>query len=616
MALQAYDGSDALDVTVRSLKSARPMSGVRLALVGKDGGDLASANTNGEGHVRFARALLAGEQGGQPARVMAYGPRGDFTVLDLERAPVDLSKQDVTGRTPPPGGAPKTGKAAADPAGAVDGFVYADRGIYRPGDTAHVVALLRDREAHAVKTRRGAIVLRRPSGLEFARYRFDGAPRGAVSADVPTCGQAPRGVWRVSLEMEGSDAASGGTTFDVEDFAPQRLAVTLAAAPERPMLSGEVRRAPVAARFLYGAPASALAVRSELRVSADPDPFPAFKDFAWGDQQNPFAEKMVDVPPGVTDATGAATASLNIATLGTQTIPLKGLLTTPVFEPGGRPVSEQATLKLRLSPLYFGVRSIAGSGDNPLQTFEVIAVDANGRRIAAHAHYLLISESWNYDWFEQNGRWSWRRTSRDIPIADGDLAIGPGAPARVSRRLPWGDCRLVLDDKASGAPTAIRQSAGWSAERLQRQRPDTARVAAARGDYRTGDTVDIHIQGAVRQRGQVAVATDHLIALRQLSVPRGIDFRIKADPAWGGGAYVLVSVVQPRDPVASPKPRRALGLVYVPLEPVGRKLTVEIGAPPKLDSRAPVTVPLTVHGRRWARRRTSPWRWWTKASFA
>ena len=597
MALQAYDGSDALDVTVRSLKTARPMSGIRLALVGKDGGDLASASSDGAGHVRFTRALLAGEQGAQPVRVMAYGPQGDFTVLDLERAPVDLSKQDVDGRAPP-GAEPQTGKAAIDPAGAVDGFVYPDRGIYRPGETAHLTALLRDRQARAVKDRRGALVVRRPSGLEFARYRFTSSPVGAVSANVALPPAAPRGIWRISLEMEGAVGSSGGASFDVEDFAPQRLAVTVAAAPERPMLAGEIRRVPVAAKFLYGAAASALAVRSDVRVSADSDPFPVYKDYAWGDQQTDFPEKLIDGPPTVTDGAGNAVALVNPSTLGPQTSPLKAVLTANVFEPGGRPVSEQATLKLHLKPLYLGVRTTSGMGAEPQQNFEVIAVDPNGRRIAApRAHYLLIAENWNYDWFEQNGRWSWRRTSRDIPIAQGDLPVGAGAPGRFSRKMPWGDYRLVLDDPATGAHTVIRQSAGWAAPSDDVEAPDSARVSAARSDYRTGDTVDVHIQAPFAGEAEVAVATDHLLALRQLRVPQGgADIRMKADPAWGGGAYVLVSVVQARDPVSSPKPRRALGLVYVPLEPVGRKLTVDIGTPPKIDSKTPVTVPLTVHG--------------------
>ena len=88
MALQAYDGSDALDVVVRSLKTARALGGVRLALVAADGEELASALSDATGRVRFARALLGGESGAKPMRVMAYGPKTDFTLLDLERSPV------------------------------------------------------------------------------------------------------------------------------------------------------------------------------------------------------------------------------------------------------------------------------------------------------------------------------------------------------------------------------------------------------------------------------------------------------------------------------------------------------------------------------------------------
>ena len=55
-------------------------------------------------------------------------------------------------------------------------------------------------------------------------------------------------------------------------------------------------------------------------------------------------------------------------------------------------------------------------------------------------------------------------------------------------------------------------------------------------------------------------------------------------------------MIQPRDPSVTPKPRRALGLVYVPLDPKGRKLDVDIDTPDKIDSKAEVDVPIQVHG--------------------
>ena len=96
---------------------------------------------------------------------------------------------------------------------------------------------------------------------------------------------------------------------------------------------------------------------------------------------------------------------------------------------------------------------------------------------------------------------------------------------------------------------------------------------------------------------QVAVATDRLIDFKAVSVgPNGTTVRLKSNAAWGGGAYVLVSVIQPRDPANSPKPRRALGVIYVPLDAASRKLDVAIGAPERAPSKAVLDVPLTIRG--------------------
>ena len=132
MALTAYDGSDALDVVVRSLKTAKIMSGVRVALVAKNGEDLGAGTTDASGRVRFPGPMLKGDGAAQPKMVMAYGSMGDLAVLDLDRSPVDLSAQGVGGRraraadttTPkPPTGGPSrpTSTLLCTPTGASTG---------------------------------------------------------------------------------------------------------------------------------------------------------------------------------------------------------------------------------------------------------------------------------------------------------------------------------------------------------------------------------------------------------------------------------------------------------------------------------------------------------------
>jgi len=589
MALLAYQGSESLDVAVRSLKTARTLPGVRVTLVASNGEDLAEAKADSDGRVKFAAALLKGDGEVRAKMVMAYGPLGDLAVLDLERPPIDLSKEGVGGRA-------DTATDGRDSKTAIDGYIYADRGIYRPGETVHLAALIRDRQARAVKDRKGAIVVRRPSGVEFARYAFDKSGSSA-NADVALPRSAPRGRWKASLEIEGLTDPAGEMSFSVEDFAPQRLAVTATGQQGNPIAVGETRRVDINARFLYGAPGAGLQTQGEARLRIDHDPFPALKGYQWGDAATPFEEKFVELGTTVTDGDGHAL--LNFTPEADTAQPLEASLTASVFEPGGRPVREGLELKVRTRPLYLGVKvdQDEAGGDTPQMAFNIAAVNGMGGRVAAQGvTWTLISENWDYDWFQQDGRWQYRRTSRDAVIAQGQTNIGAGADVRLTRRLGWGDYRLALEGPG-GARTVVRFAAGWGAPAKDNEAPDFVRVSAGTRAYAQGDTVEITLKSPYPGEAQVAVATDRLIDFKTLSVGKdGASIKLKTSAEWGGGAYVLVTVVQPRDPVASPKPRRALGLIYVPLDPGRRRLTVDLGAPVKLDSKAPVEVPVTVKG--------------------
>ncbi len=601
MSLISYTGQDALDVVVRSLKTAQVLPNIPVSLVAKNGEDLAKGKTDAMGRVTFAHSLLEGTNALTPKMVMAYGAEGDLAVLDLDRSPIDLSKQNAGGRVP--------GESDADALGgrqvttAVDGYLYLDRGIYRPGETVHLSTLVRDQQAKAVAERKGEIVVLRPSGLVFQRIAFNGSPGGALANDIVLPATAPFGQWTVNLQIEGVKDASGSTTFQVQDFAPQRLAVTADGQAATPVSGTEARKIDVGARFLYGAVGSGLQTQGEARLKQDPDPFPnpAYADYQWGDQTASFDEKELDLGTSVTDGTGHASLILNGSEAGDTVDPLLAVVTASVFEPGGRPVRESVTLKVRPKATYLGVKVDQGdaSGDQaPPVALNIIAVNAAGARIAdAGVQYRLISENWSYDWFQQDGRWQWRRTNRDSVISQGALDVSAGAVTRLPpRKLGWGDYRLELTSP-DGAKNITEFYSGYGSAPGDTTTPDMVRLSAGSKTYAQGDTVEISVKSQYEGEAQVAVATDRLIDFQTFHVGKdGGVVRLKTSAAWGGGAYVLVSLVQPRDPASTPQPRRAIGLLYVPLDPKGRKLTVDIGTPDKIDSKAPVSVPIQVNG--------------------
>ncbi|MDB5452848.1 MAG: alpha-2-macroglobulin domain protein [Caulobacteraceae bacterium] len=594
MALTTYSGAQGLDVVVRSLQSAKTLSGVKLTLVAQNGEDLASGTADGSGRIHFDKPLLDGEGGGRAKMVMAYGPQGDLAVLDLTRSPVDLSKQGVDGRTE------KTSVTDGRVAGeTVDGYLYADRGIYRPGETVHLVAMVRDRTAAAVKERKGVLIVTRPSGVEFARFAFDKADAGVVTKDILLPKSAPRGRWTARLDVAGGAGSAGELSFSVEDFAPQRLAVDTEADAERPLVAGETRPVRINARFLYGAPGAGLQTQIESRIAADPNPFPQYPDYRFGDETVPFQEVVPETVATVTDGAGKAVMNFAAAEGGPALVPLRATVTAAVFEPGGRPVRESVSLKLRPRPLYLGVK--VGQGDAtrgaaPV-SFDMIAVNGMGARVAASGlTWALIAEHWQYDWYQQDGRWRWRRSNRDVVVERGTGATSPAAALRYTRRLEWGDYRIEVT-APDGSRAVTKFAAGWGSPAKESDSPDFVRVSAGSQAYAQGDTIDIAIKGPYAGEAQVAVATDRIIDFKTVKLDdKGGHIKLRSNADWGGGAYVLVSLIQPRDPGVTPKPRRAIGLVYVPLDPKQRKLSVAIGTAVKGDARNALKVPVKVNG--------------------
>ncbi len=583
MALTTYWGADGLDVLVRSLASAKPLAGVDLALVAQNNDELGRLRTDRDGHAKFPAPLLYGEGVQSPRMVMAYGPAADYAVLDLDRPPIDLSDRDVGGRSAPP---------------QIDAFVYLDRGVYRPGETVHLTALVRDDTGRAVTTRDATLIVRRPNATEAARFRVKSTEAAAFTQDFEVPRSAPRGVWRATLEIDGG-GGGGDATFSVEDFVPQRLEVKLDVDPT-PMRPGERRPIRVASRFLYGAPGANLVVEGEARLRLDPQPFPAFEGYSFGVIGEEFAERFIHMTGATTDARGAAQLTLAIEDAPKTSMPLRADVVVGVIEPGGRVVRESTRIPVRLADLYLGLKPKAAGGYVPEgqdAAFEAIAVDARGTRVAAQVGWRLMEEDWNFDWYREAGEWHWRRSARDILIAEGTADLGTATPATIAKRLPWGNYRLIASEVRRNAETAVRFHVGWGSYAANAESPDRAVVTGPATPIAAGSALKFGIAPPYAGEAQIVVASDRVLAMRQVQVPeKGMEMQIATDPSWGAGVYVLVTVITPRSPKDRPVPRRAVGVAYVAFDMHRRTLAMTLDTHDTVRPRQKLDVPVTFTG--------------------
>ncbi|NRA29984.1 MAG: alpha-2-macroglobulin family protein [Parvularculaceae bacterium] len=584
LAMTAYRGSTGLDVTVRSLQNARPQSGQLVKLIAQSNEVLAEARTSRDGRVRFDAPLLAGRDGNR-AKLITVEGRSDFAMLDLDRAPLDLSTQPV-------GGAPSPDVATA--------YVYLDRGIYRPGETVHASALVRDVEGYAIDDRPGALVLYRPNGLEQRRLRFErleDAGGLVTSFDLPR--SASRGVWRIATELDGLGEV-GSTRLNVEDFVPQRMKLSLEADTETPMRAGDRRMIEADVQFLYGAPGAGLTINGDARMDQDPSPFEEWPGYSFSLAQKPFRQQIVEIEDAVTDGSGLANIALAPAQTGAKaTEPLRLRTVIRAEEPGGRAIQDDIIIPYRPRKTYVGLKpDFEGSAEvrEPV-TFNVAALDANGEAVSREVTWHIRRRVYDYDWYqERNGRWRWRRSERRVTEARGTVLTGNEATKIVGPRLSWGDYDIEL--ALNGEPrTSQRFWVGYSGRaRDGAPAPDSVRVMGPSDPVKVGETTSVAIKAPYAGMAEIAVASAGIISLQHITLPEdGREIEIPVTEDWGAGAYVLVNVYTDRDPDDRPVPRRAVGAVYIPIDVDDRTYDIAIEADelarPNASTRVTLTVP-------------------------
>ena len=586
LALTTMSGQDGLHVFARSLASAKPAAGVTISLIAAGQDVLGSARTDADGQVRFDPGLLRGHGATAAKTVTAYASDSDFTVLDLSRPAFDLSDRGVSGM---------------EAAGPVLAYLATERGVYRPGETVNVTALLRD---HLGVGLDGALTLtlRRPDGVQARRVTLAGGQADGFHQAFTLTATAARGQWTVEARVDPTGPAIGRVQFDVQDFVPQQLKVTLA--PSAPaLLPGQKLAFTVDGQFLYGAPAAGLNGEATLRIMRDPDPVPDAKGYSFGlvDEDVKQDEQTIAMPDA--DGAGKSVVQADVKIPAAPSAPLKGVLTAGLFEPTGRLVSDQAELPIRNQALLIGVRGrVSGDAGFETQTaasLDALVYDRNGHpRAAAGLRWDLIRENRVYDWFSANGSWTFHYHTVDEPVAGGTLDVAADRPATVSQNLDWGQYRFVVSDPATHAASSSRLSVGWATQSGDTATPDRVAVTAKDASLKVGQQTLVHVGAVFAGEAELVIANDRVLETRSLTIPKeGLDVPVTAGASWGPGAYVMVTMYRPlAEPARPHDPTRAVGLAYIAVDQRARTLDVALAAPAITLPRGPTIVPVHVTG--------------------
>lgn len=264
--MQKSNGRETLIFAV-SLKTGQPLPGVRLTLVDGDRKLLGNGETDAKG--------LAVVPGAEPAAVIAENGN-DCTALRVNRydTSIPLWNFDIS----------TAWNSPWEPQRMT--FIFSDRPLYRPGDTAHMKAhtrqLIGDDIALDGKPLTGRLVLRDPRYRIVLDKEVTFSAQGAWNDDL-VLPEGPLGQYNLSLtfptlaEKDNEDGNGGTYAFRIDDYRPNTFEVKIDT--DKLELKAERMTVPLRANYFMGKPLSLAKVNwSAFRTEAfeSPDLFSAY----------------------------------------------------------------------------------------------------------------------------------------------------------------------------------------------------------------------------------------------------------------------------------------------------------------------------------------------------
>ncbi|HVR76276.1 MAG TPA: MG2 domain-containing protein [Planctomycetota bacterium] len=589
IAITAREASrDSMTVWTASLRTGEPVGGARVGLWTVSNQLLGEAVSGPDGLVSFPGPLTGGE--GSPYLVTAERD-GDLAYLDLRRQRLSRAHFDVGGRP-----------AAAR----LEAFIFTERGVYSPGETVHVRALVRGPGGALPGRLSVEVETLRPDGNRLRLEKPAPGREGSFDVDLPLSPSAVLGLYRVRVLLPGGggpgEAAPvelGSESFRVEERLPFHLEASAALVEGsgargaggtlRRFRPGDVAGLVVKGTRLFGLPAAGREVDASWRLVSERFNPPGWKGFRFGELSPRGIRIDRDRETSFLDGAGEARFQLELPDVETASL-MRLELTAAVKDLAGRAVTAQLHALVDPAALYLGLRLDAPEGSRgridagkPAR-FECIAVRPDGSLAAMETADLLVQEVVWHPALKETSDGAFAYESRDEvrEIARQRVPFSGGRGAFEHTFEGGGSYRLRVRDPASlaAAEISVEASAASGGPAGSLENPDRVDILFADPRCRPGTMARVMLRAPFGGTLLLTTESDAVQTARVISMPRNtleVDVFVPEDAR--SGLHVAASVVRGVDPDGALLPQRAYGIAPIPLDLSALRLTVTLHAP-------------------------------------
>ena len=455
------------------------------------------------------------------------------------------------------------------------GFIYGERGVWRPGDTLYISFILEDREKRIPDKHPVALEIYNPRGQFYTKMISTQGMNGFYTFDVPTQATDPTGLWNAYIKV-------GGTTFHkglrIETIKPNRLKINLAL-PKVLQATDKDFYAPLTSTWLTGATASKLKAKVEMSLSKVNTQFKNYGQYIFNNPATDFTTIKTDIFDGTLDAEGKANVMLKVPTATEAPGILNATFTTRVFEPGGDASIYTQTIPFSPFTSYVGINLNQPKGKyietDKDHVFDIVTVNTQGQLVnSSNLEYKIYRIGWSW-WWENSGEsfGTYINNSSITPVASGNLQTR-GGKASFKFRIDypsWGRYLVYVKDKESGHATGGTVYVDWPEWRGRSSKTDPSGIkmlafSLNKDSYEIGETATAIIPAAAGGRALVSIENGSTV-LRQewIEVSNGGDtkYTFKITPEMTPNVYLHISLLQPHAQTVNDLPIRMYGVVPV-----------------------------------------------------
>ena len=540
-------------IAVSNILDTKPIGKAQVTAYNFQLQPIGKGETNGDGFVEIAPK-------GVPFIIVAESEKQKAYVRVVDGEEQSVSRFDVGGKDIQKG---------------LKGFIYGERGVWRPGDTLHISFILEDREKRIPDKHPVALEIYNPRGQFYTKMISTQGMNGFYTFDVPTQATDPTGLWNAYIKV-------GGTTFHkglrIETIKPNRLKINLAL-PKILQATDKDVYAPLTSTWLTGATASKLKAKIEMSLSKVNTQFKNYGQYIFNNPATNFTTIKTDVFDGTLDAEGKASVTLKVPTATEAPGMLNATFTTRVFEPGGDASIYTQTIPFSPFTSYVGINLNQPKGKyietDKDHVFDIVTVNTQGQLVnRTSLEYKIYRIGWSW-WWENSGEsfGTYINNSSITPVASGNLQTR-GGKASFKFRVDypsWGRYLVYVKDKESGHATGGTVYIDWPEWRGRSSKTDPSGIkmlafSLNKDSYEIGETATAIIPAAAGGRALVSIENGSTV-LRQewIEVSNGGDtkYTFKITPEMTPNVYLHISLLQPHAQTVNDLPIRMYGVVPV-----------------------------------------------------